>query len=561
MIENIKKLWKERKDQYHYAHWLFLYSKPYIGRIILLMSIGLVSTVISLVMTLVTKKIIDDATTGQKDSLITFILYYLGLIALLQVIGIVDSLLSTMVYEKFSFGIRKQVYEKIINSQWTKVKNYHTGDLMTRLTTDAGNIADGIIWTIPGIIILFIELLMVFFTLLFFSPILAIFSIMIAPVGTLMAWWLGRKLKKLQNKVLENESAYRSYLQESLANLLIIKSFSNEKQALDKLTILREECFFWIYKKTKLGLVSSIPMSLTFQVSYIVAFAYGALQVATNAITFGTMSVFMSLVNRVQSPILQLAQNVPKIVSILTSASRVIELECIPEEERLNQQISPEEIGVKLDQVSFGYTDEKILSEVSLKIEPGEIVAIVGESGIGKTTLIHMIMSLLINNHGSITFYNTAGEEVKSCASSRRLLSYVPQGNTLFSGTIRDNILYGKEDATDEEIFRALKLASCDEFINELPNGLDTVIGERGHGLSEGQAQRIAIGRAFVKNSPFLILDEATSALDEKTELNVINGLRQLNPKPTCLIITHRKSILAYCDRELHITNKKVSEE
>ena len=202
-----------------------------------------------------------------------------------------------------------------------------------------------------------------------------------------------------------------------------------------------------------------------------------------------------------------------------------------------------------------------MLKDIDLDIKPGEFVAIIGESGIGKTTLIRLIMSFMQGNQGMITFMNEQGDTERANAGTREFLSYVPQGNTLFSGTIRENIVQGKHDATDEEIYEALKLSSAYEFVNELPNGLDTKIGERGHGLSEGQSQRLAIARAFIRKAPFLILDEATSALDEKTEVEVLKGLAQLSPRPTCMIITHRKSILAYCDREIKIENKQIAEQ
>lgn len=560
MLEQTKKLWKDRKKQTKYIKWIVSYTKPYLGKIIGIMALNLSSTVITLVMTLVTKRIIDDATQSRNNSLITFILIYLGMMILAQILTVIVSLFSTMLDEKFSFGIRKQIYEKIIHSDWMSVKKYHTGDLMTRMTSDAGNIANGIIWTIPEIIQLCIELLLVFITLFYYSPILACFAVIIAPVAALSTFWLGKKLKRLTVKVQESEAAYRSFMQESLANLLIVKAFTNEEYSTDRLVELRENRFYWVFRKTKLGLISSTSMSLSFQAGYIVAFAYGAMQVAAKVITFGTMSVFMTLVNRIQAPIMQLAQQIPKVVNILASAGRVIELQEIAEEEKKEEHIEAKTLGLKVDGLTFGYSKETVIEDASFEIRPGEAVAIVGESGIGKTTLVRIIMSFLNPVSGSLEFYNENGQSEEANAGIRKYISYVPQGNTLFSGTIRENIRMGNIEATEEEMLDALKMASGYDFVMELENGLDTIIGERGHGLSEGQAQRIAIARTLVRKAPFMILDEATSALDEATEQKVIDGLNNLIPKPTCLIITHRRSILQYCDREICIKDKKIIE-
>ena len=554
----VKKIWQDRGNQYRYAQWLWQYSRPYLGKILLVMVFGLLETIASLLMVQISKEIIDHATFG--NAFVRLMVVYVLLMLGMQAVTVISSLVSTMLTERFSFGIRKQIYEKIIHSHWMDVKKYHTGDLMTRLTSDAGNVADGIIGTIPSIIQLAVELLLVFLTLFYYSPMLAMFALLVAPVAALSSWWLGKKLRKLQVKVQESEAAYRSFLQESLANLLIVKAFANEDYSTERLTQLREERFHWVYRRTKMGVASSTVMSLAFQTGYIVAFCYGAIQISRKMITYGTMSVFLTLVNRVQAPVMGLAQQIPKVVSILASAGRIMELQQIPLEMKTDTQIPSAQVGVEIKDMTFGYTDETVLENVNLRIEPGEFVAIIGESGIGKTTLIRIIMSFMSNIRGSVTFFNEKGDLEPANAATRKFISYVPQGNTLFSGTVRENIRMGKLDATEEEMYEALKLASGYEFVMGLPKGIDTVIGERGHGLSEGQAQRIAIARAFLRKAPFLILDEATSALDEKTELEVLQGLKELSPRPTCLIITHRKSILPYCDRELQIVDKQVME-
>lgn len=549
---------KDWRNQKSYFFWLMKYSKPYLPKIMLIMLINLINVFLTTGMAVMSKQIIDKATNGQN--IVLAIVLYCVSILLMLALNVVSQMISLVLDEKFSFGIRKQLYEQIINAHWMDVKRYHTGDLMTRLTSDAGNISNGIIYTIPTIIELCIELIVTFFTLFYYQPMLAVFALFIGPIAAVMSFWLGRKLKKLQVKVQETESAYRSYVQESLANLLIVKSFANEEYATDRLVQLRDERFRWVYKKSKLGVISSTSMALSFQVAYLVAFTYGAFCLTTSAITYGTMALFLNLINRIQAPIVGLAQQIPKIVSILASAGRVIELQDIPREEKLEKNITPANIGVKVDDVSFHYDMEKenVFEDASLTIKPGEFVAIVGESGIGKTTLIRLIMSFMSSYQGNITYYNVSGEEVKANAGTREFISYVPQGNTLFSGTIRENIRMGKLDATEEEFTEALKMSAAYDFVQELPNGIDTVIGERGHGISEGQAQRIAIARALIRKAPFLILDEATSSLDPQTELSVLQGIQQLEPKPTCLIITHRMSVLPYCDRQIRIEDKHI---
>ncbi len=559
-IDKIRKFWDDRNNQVKYCKWLIKYTKPYTGKLALLLFLGLFSTATTLIMAVISKELIDSATGGSKERVIRIIFIYIAFIIATQVFEVITSLVKTMLNEKFSFGIRKQVYDKILTSSWIQVQKYHTGDLMTRLTSDAGAIADGIINTITDIISLTFEFIMVFFTLFIYSPWLAVFAVLIAPIGMIISVWFGRKLKTLQIKVQESEATYRSFLQESIANLLIVKAFANEEYASKRLVNLRDERFLWVFKKTKLGVVSSNVMAVSFQLGYITAFTYGALQVADGLITYGTMSIFLTLVNQIQAPIMQLAHQIPKIVAILASAGRVMDIQNMQTEDYTDMGIQYNRIGINVKNLEFGYTNEKVLENISFMIKEGEMVAIIGESGIGKTTLIRLIMSFLIAERGEILFYGQDGVPKKVNASCRKFIAYVPQGNTLFSGTIRENIRMGCLQASEEEILSALKLTSAYDFVRELPDGIDTIIGERGHGLSEGQAQRIALARAIVRKAPVLILDEATSALDEQTELNVLKGINSLEPKPTCIVITHRKSILKYCNRELVIVNKHINE-
>ena len=555
VINYLKKL----KQSSAYAVWLLKYTKPYIPALSLTMLFSIAASLISIGTAVVSQQLIDNASIGK--TITSNIALYVLCILIMQAIQIISSMFTVIIQEKFSFGIRRQVYDKILHSCYHDVSKYHSGDLMTRLTTDTTNIADGIANIIPKVIILVVEFIATFAVLLAYDPMLAVFALLIAPVGGFLSIWLGRKLKFLQVKVQESEANYRSFITESLSNILIIKSFRTEEYSSERLQELRDERMSWVIKKQRMGLIASTGMSLTYQAGYILALAWGATKLSAKTITYGTMSVFLTLVNRLQSPIVSLAHMIPQVVKVLASAGRVMELQNLPLENVLEETITPENVGVKVEHLSFGYSDDTLFDDASVSINPGEFVAIVGASGIGKTTLIRLILSFMNATAGKIQFFNDKNEQVETNANSRDFMSYVPQGNTLFSGTIEYNIRMGKKDATDEEIYEALHAASAYEFVSELPDGIHTVIGERGYGISEGQAQRIAIARALIKKAPFLILDEATSSLDEKTELAVLEGIKNFSYHPTCLLITHRRSVLSYCDREIKIDDKKITEK
>lgn len=558
MLRKIKKFFADWDNQSSYIKWIINYTKPYIPQLGFIMVLNIVGSLASVGLALIGKEMIDRASSG--GTVIRMLLMYILVVLVSQGITVVTSLIAVVIYEKFAFGIRKQVYRRVLDTNWLDVTKYHTGDLMTRLTTDVGVVADGISSTIPLIIQLVIELLVTFCTLAMFDWRLAVFALLIAPIAGISSVWLGRKIKYLQVKVQETESKYRSFIQESLANILIVKTFGTEDYSIDRLTQLRDERLHWVLKKNRTGLVASTIMGLAFQFGYIVAFAWGAVGISMKTITYGTMTVFLTLVNRIQAPIVNLARLIPNLVSMIASAGRIIEIQKLPQEERAENNIFSDEVGVKIENLSFGYDDELILDDAAMDLKPGEFTAIVGKSGIGKTTLVRLIMAFTNTAAGKIEFYNKNGEKEASNASAREFLSYVPQGNTLFSGTIRENVLMGHLEATEADLIEALKGAAAYDFVMELPKGIDTVIGEKGHGISEGQAQRVAIARALVRKAPFLILDEATSSLDEKTELAVLEGLRKWNPAPTCLLITHRRSVLKYCDREIRIDDKKLVE-
>ena len=557
-IQKLKKYWNKRDDAREYFKWVLGYTKPYVPRLLLILVFDILATLLSVGMAIIGKELIDRAIDGELSQLWKIIALYVLVIFGSAVLSLVSGLFSTIVYEKFGFGIRKKVYRRILDTTWLDISKYHTGDLMTRLTSDVSAVADGISTTIPTVLRLLIELIVTFFTLAYYDLKLALFALLVAPVAMLSSMILGNKLKYLQVKVQQSESKYRSFMQESLANILIEKSFCLEDYSEEKLTQMRDERFYWVFKKNRTNMLAQAAMGISFQLGYVVAFTWGVICVANKTITYGTMTVFLQLVNRVQAPIVSLAQVVPRIISMLASAGRIIELQNLPQEHFEGCEIQLEKIGVKVSNVSFGYSDELVFDDATTEIRPGEFTAIVGRSGIGKTTLVRLMMAFTKNMTGDIVFFNDQGNKMQASPDARKFIAYVPQGNTLFSGTIKENILMGNMEASDDEVVEALKSAAAYDFVKEFPKGIDSLIGEKGIGISEGQAQRIAIARALVRRAPFLILDEATSSLDESTELKVLEGIRKWRPSPTCLLITHRRSVLQYCDREIVIEDKKL---
>ena len=399
-----------------------------------------------------------------------------------------------------------------------------------------------------------------FCMLFYYSPLLAVFALLVAPVAALCSWWLGKRLKRLQGKVQESESEYRSFLQESLANLLIVKAFTGEDRAVERLTKLREERFYWVYRKTGLGTASSTVMSLAFQGGYLIAFSYGAWQLSRQQITYGTMSVFLTLVNRVQAPILGLAQQIPRIIALLTSAGRIMELQRIPGEQRAAGEIRGWEIGVELRNVCFGYTREPVLKRVNLKICPGEFVAIVGESGIGKTTLIRILMAFLETGRERWISTMAADRGRRPELSSGSLLPMSP-GEYSVQRNRERKFADGQRRCFGGRIVGGPETGLRRKFCPVTAGGA----GYRHRGKRAWPVGRTGAAdrhcQSLLRRAPFLILDEATSALDEATEVAVLQGLRALEPRPTCLLITHRKGVLKYCDRELCIREGSVTEE
>ncbi len=559
-LKKIIAFFRDWNNQSRYLGWMIARTRPFAGPLFLVFLLNVVTTVTGIGGTVVSKYVIDGV-TGSGPVFTVPGIAILVLIAFAGIaIGAVGNIITSYINERYAFGIRSKSFDMLMNGLWSKVSLYHSGDALTRLTSDIDRVASGIADILPNFFLLLIRIAIAFVVLFYYDHWLAVAALVVGPVGILISLTFSSKLKKYQTELNAVESCYRSFLQETIENLAVAKAFSQESASHNRLTAFRDERLRLIMKRNRLSTAMNLCINLVFSTGYFLAFGWSVYRLSNGSITYGTMTVFLSLVAQVQAPIMSLGSLIPQFITVLSSTGRVMELEAIPADERIaDTDDYPSGIGLRIRDLSFAYGEEPILDNIHLDIHPGDIVGVVGYSGSGKTTLILLLLSLITADRGELIFYGENWTEPVS-ASARRFLSYVPQGNTLFSGTIAENLRVGKADAEEDELWEVLSIADAADFVRHLEGGLDTVIGENGLGLSEGQAQRIAIARAVIRNAPVMILDEATSALDAGTEEKVLEALRASRRMKTCVLITHRRSMLKFCTRAIRVDNRSILE-
>ncbi|EGW38454.1 ABC transporter ATP-binding protein [Desulfosporosinus sp. OT] len=552
----------EIKKSWQIFNWLKPDFKSFWPGLTVILIIEVSGALMSVASAIASKNMIDYAVAERLNLAGLAATVFAALIIIRLFMGVGESLLSVRILESSSNVMRQRLFRSLLVTEWEPLSAFHSGDLLTRLTSDVNNVTNCIVNVIPGIFSLGVQLVASFVALLYYEPKLAFLAFVLGPSNVIFSRIWGRKLKHLHIRVQESESSYREYIQEAIQNFVIIKSFQLEQQNYKSLQELHENRMKWILQRNRTTLAANNVIAGGYWTGYFLAFGWGIVKLAQKTISFGTVTAFIQLVQQVQSPFIGIARTFPQVIAMAGSAGRLMELETMAIEKTTERVPKLTTVGINFHRVSFAYADgNTILDKVTTEILPGQLVALVGSSGQGKTTMVRLLLALLRPTDGEVYFTDIAGGRYQVSSSTREWLTYVPQGNTLFSGSIADNLRSGKPDVTLEEIERAARLACAWDFIQGLPQGINTCIGERGHGISEGQAQRIAIARAFLKKAPVLILDEATSALDMETEIKILRAVKELTQHSTCLVITHRLSALGVCSRVLRIRDGKLIEE
>ena len=556
---SIKEMWEEIK-------WMFSYGKNYKKEIVFYTILGVFSTVMSLISSVASKELINIVTGIQTNRALEMAVLMVSMSLFSLLFNQAMSRITLKINIRIQNEIQADIFDKIIEVNWLDLSGYHGGDLLNRFSSDVGTVANSAIGWVPNLIINFFSFIATLCLILYYDPTMLFLTLANMPIMLLSSKVMMSRLRKYDMKVKEMNREMMAFETETFSNIDSIKSFSLVHLFSDRLKgfqkrfkdVSLEYNWFSIKYNTIISLLGMV-VSFSF-------YGWAVYRLWSGAINYGEMTLFLQQSGRLSSTFSALVSIIPSTISATISAKRLMEIIFLPKEpldiktSEYLDRIQDKGFSLELEDVYFSYIQNKnVLVSSDLKANPGEIVALVGPSGEGKTTMIRLFLGLITPNQGNAYLIDYQGKKYHLDASTRSLFAYVPQGNTIFSGTIAENLRMVKEDASDEEIIEALRSACAYEFVSRLEGGINAKIGARGQGLSEGQCQRIAIARALLREAPILLLDEATSALDVSTERKVLNNIMINHPNKTCIVTTHRPSVLNMCQRVYRVMDTKLT--
>ena len=539
-----------------YARWFIDNSRGIRLNILVRIMAGLLQTVLALCVVWLSKRLIDDvAMRGTMSEMAVQAL----LIAAAVVTGVsirqLNQYLANKAFIKKVAELRLAIFSQLFNRRLFEANDIHSGDVTSRMAKDIDAVSETLAVQLPQVVVMTIQLVGAFLLMRWFDSRLAWALILITPLAIIIGKYISHRLKRITLSIREDESRIMARIQESVELNVVLRALQGERWMQDRVEELQDRQTANYIRRSRFMVFSRFALGCTFGLGYMLAFVWGAYGLRTGAITFGVMTSFLQLVGQIQQPILSLLGAFPSIIYSTASIDRLKEMEHGEEKQPCDgKDITTRTLlGIRMDNVTFRYAkgDREVMSNFSHDFRPGTKTAILGTTGAGKTTLFRLILNFIQPDSGEVTFYGN-GFSHAADKSMRKNVVFVPQGNTLISGTIRNNLLMAKPDASDEELHTALH-TSCADFVFDLPQGIDTVLSEHGGGLSEGQAQRIAIARGLLRPGAVFLLDEISSALDEDTERELFSRLFAARPSTTILLITHRKKVASLCDERLEI--------
>ena len=538
------------------ASWMYRQTSGYRIPVSASVLLGVIRIAASLSFIWISKEMIDMAVRSDGNLTKYALLLVSALVAEI-LCSVAQGYINVRAEAGIRNSLRSRVFDRALNARWNGKERWHTGDVVNRLEEDVRVIADTLCHLVPGALVTIVQLVAAFVFLWTMNPVLAWVILCILPVFMALAAIMARRIKKLTTEIRKSDSQVQSVLQESLQRRIVIIALGRMEYVMNRLVSSQNSLMEKVMKRNRFSMSSRAAMMTGFGTGYLTAFIWGVHRMQDGVVTFGMLSAFLQLVGQIQRPTADMSRRLPAMIHAMASAERLMEIYDAEQEDIPSTDNSPTFIpdGIRLENVTFGYPDanRKIFRNFTHDFRPGTSTAIMGETGAGKSTMMRLMLGLLKPESGNVIFYAEDGSCADASARFRSGIVYVPQGNSLLSATIRENLIGGKENLSDDVIRNALYMAAA-EFVYDLPDGLDTKCGEGGEGLSEGQAQRIAIARALLSDGRIMLLDEFTSALDAETESKLMDRLTENYTGKTLVFITHRKEMAERCENVVHVS-------
>lgn len=542
---------------------MFTYIRRYRAVVGIHILLGILGTALSLLSSVAMKTLIDVVTGFQTGAIFTAAAWMAGMLLGSAAMQAAASRIAAVINIRVQNGIQAEVYDRMLRTDWASLEQFRSGDLLNRLNTDVTSVSGGVTGLLPSFVTAAVQFLGSLMIILCYDPVMALIALIGAPLSVLCSRTLVRRMRSYNRRMKDISSEVMSFHEDSLRNLTSIKAFGIMDGFRDRMCAMQGKYRETYLDYNRFSVIAGFVMSIVGLLVSAGCFGWGVYRLWTHTISYGAMMMFLQLTTMLRSAFSSLIGLVPTAVSITTSAGRLMAVADLPEEPGARETAPvPDACTVELRDVTFAYPGgEPVLEHVDFRARPGEVVALTGASGEGKTTMIRLMLGLVRPEDGSVCLTGADGQCLPVTAATRAAFSYVPQGNTVFAGTIADNLRMVRPEATDAELIAALETACAYDFVRQLPDGIYARTGELGHGLSEGQAQRIAVARAVLRGAPVLLLDEATSALDEATEQRMLENLMHSGRVQTCVLITHRAATAERCPRRYTLRGTRLTEE